>query len=186
MKLIDLINKLNGDELVFIGSKSAFFFIGYPKDFIAEEEKLNKEWFETYTNGITRTEKYIEKHLAEEPHEGDMERVKNFKTGKVELKPIDYNVLYKKWKDKLQTYINTCTAYKRNADTFKNFSQRNVLESYRNIDNNATIINVEGYEVARFWFYPEYVHFRNSGKIMDFISLEKVEEDDAEDYEEND
>ena len=42
MKLVDRVKQLNKDELIYIGSKSAYFFIGYPDEFLQREKELTQ------------------------------------------------------------------------------------------------------------------------------------------------
>lgn len=158
MKLIDRIRELNKDELVYIGSKSAYFFIGYPDDFLKNEKKLTREWFNKFSDAYSRAERAIELHNMNKPEVGKdkVNKVQNLRTRQIEEVVIPYETLLKNWETRDKALQQTLKSASKAMDRFKSFPERNIIEEYHRIDpNDGTVLIVKGYEVGNFWFYKD-------------------------------
>lgn len=184
--LREKIAKLNKDEVVCIGSRSAFFFIGYPSDFEAQVDELNESWQKNFKKTAERSKQAIQTHIKQKPKKSEV--VKKKITDIYLHKTVDVEVSYdernKEWRDKFE---NLKTNYEHALDVlaaWTPFYDRPVLRTYRNMDDGGTIIIVSGYEVARFWFKHEYDDFKkNKSKAFSYSVEEEPEEEDIEEDE---
>ena len=102
MKLIDEVKKLNQDELVYIGAKSAFIFVGTPKEFLKYHEELTMIWYKKLQQYKRNAENNIKNHEKVKPEEGKSvtQRIQNIRTRKIEDVIIPYETLIKQWNKK--------------------------------------------------------------------------------------
>lgn len=184
MKLADKVKVLNPNELVYIGSNSAFFFIGKPQEFLAEVENLNDEWTDKFLKSLKNAENALKLHITQKPKE-DAEPVVNkvWVDGCSVMKTLEYGDQFEKWERKKAHLKSTIDSRMEILDNFTDFSTREVIRCYRNMDNTATIVIVDGDETARFWFYEEYLRYKNGEKIT--IDSELSDEDDDLEYDED-
>lgn len=185
MKLFEQLKLLNQEEDVFISSKSAFFFIGTPDEFEKMAPELDMQWYKTYFERITGAETKRNNHLKLKPSENMKPVVKKFyENGESVEKILDYTYFLESWQSKLSDCEKQIEHAKDLFYKFKPFRNREVIEVYRNIDNNATIVHVEGEETARFWFKSEWERFRKTGKVVidddDFIETDSDDEEYAD------
>lgn len=180
MKLKTKIKTLNPKELIYIGSKSSYFFIGYPDDFETEIVELNVKHLNTFLTTLKNTENRYSTLLQNKPDKNQHATIKVWENGKSIDKEVDYDYLIKKWYDNIRQLKETIAKYKKLVTTFKDFRERDVLECYRNIDNTGTIIIVSGQECGRFWTYDEVLKVKNGGKIIIDDEYDEGGEDDYE------
>ena len=191
MTLFEQLDALNPNEDVFIGSKSAFFFIGKPEEFENAVYDLDKQWYANFKTRIKSAQNKIASHKATKPKEDMKPVVKKMwdadagKNAEVELK---YEYFYTLWHKKLEEYQRQVAHAKEMFVRFKPFSGREVKEVYRNIADDATIVIVEGDEAARFWFKSEYERFKLTGKVFDDSDIEEYDKEfeDEDESENND
>ena len=165
MKLSNKLKELDENELVYIGARSAFVFIGYPQEFILKEKELNKKWkryFEKAKNLATIT---YANCLSSPPDKETKITRREFDLNL--RRPVDrivpYEVLEKEWKEKCNALkVSKETATKR-FEKFKSFKDRDVIECYRSIDGTATKIIIRGYESAPYWLHKEYLNADKKG-----------------------
>lgn len=182
MKLFEQLQILNQEEDVFISSKSAFFFIGTPIEFESMSPELDMQWYKTFYDRITNAENKCNNHFKNKPSE-NMKPVtkKVYEDGRQVERTLDYDYFIKLWESKYSEYEKQVEHAKELFYQFKSFRNREVLEVYRNIDNNATIIIVEGSESARFWFKSEWQRFKDTGKLSAFDDYADDDEEDEND-----
>lgn len=178
MKLKTKIKDLDKKELVYIGSKSGFIFIGYPEDFEKEVDELNTKHLKNFKTTLYNVGSRYNTLYNNKPNEGKHEIIKVWSNGRCVEKEVDYAFLIKRWKDKLNQLEETKSRYEEMVDTFRDFRERDVLDCYRNIDNNGTILIVSGNECGRFWFYSDVLKSKKGIKIES-----DIEEDEEYDYE---
>jgi len=159
MRLIDKVEKLNEEELIYIGSKSAFFFIGYPKDFIALNDKLNDSWKARFKHSVEVADKKTDWVYRGKPKEGTTEQRKahNFETGKPFIREVTYEELLGEWEERFKAQSKYAEEARQKFDTFKQFEEREIVDCYRTLDNKGTILIVTGEEASNFWFYSEWL-----------------------------
>lgn len=183
MKLKEQIAKLNPEELVYIGSRSAFFFIGTPKEFMLECDKLSNMWLKSFNTTLSRSKTAIANFEKSVPDASAI--VKKKMTDTQLHRTIEVEVSYaerlKYWADKLITLRENMAHVQEIVDTFTPFTERDVKEIYKNIDRDASIIIVDGYETARFWFKHEYDEFKQrSKKSVSYADLIEEEEEESD------
>lgn len=180
MRLKSALNELNNDELVYIGSKSAFFYIGHPQEFIEESDNISVLWLKKYEKSKNNAYKALITHEAQKPPVGvdGFKQIYNVSKRRKENVPVSYETLLDQWnkrhKSLQNTYASTCTALEK----FKPFMERVVKEQYRRIDNTGTVIILRGNESGAFWTYNEYLKKHN-------MSLEELEEEERKEEEED-
>ena len=180
MRLKSALKELNQDELVYIGSKSAFFFVGYPQDFINKADDISALWLKKYEKAKNNAYKALITHEEQKPPVGvdGFKQIYNVSKRRKENIPVSYEVLLDQWNKKhksLQTtYETTCVSLEK----FKPFIERTVKEEYRRIDNTGTVIIIRGNEAGAFWTYNEYLKKQN-------MSLEELEEEERKEEEED-
>ena len=164
MQLKEVLKKLDGEHTnVKIGSKINYIYCGKVKDFSIlfkneeiKEEKRIKTMLETYESNVAyltrmlEDEKYNKKVIErmEISEELSAEQKKGIIKGKTE-KIQKYNKDLQNNKARLAEYIQLkkdfCAIY-----------DREVLEIYPSITENATIIIIKGGEQGRYWNSKEY------------------------------
>lgn len=157
MKLINRVQELNKDELVYIGSKSAYFFIGYPKDFIENESELSKQWLQRFTNSYAKVLEKFDTHQDMKPKIGKsaIQKIVNIKTHKTEEVEIPYDKLNDVWTKKNNDLMKSIQSLQKTISKFVPIGDRNVKEEYRRMDNTGTVLIVSGKEVGSMWFYSD-------------------------------
>ena len=158
MKLINKLKTLEQDEIVSIGSRSAFFFIGYPNEFIENEDKFNTYWNNLFKRGMESAITAYENCIAAppDPNKEVTRREIDPKTRHMADMVIPYDVLYKEWQNKCDVLKTSKETAIKKFDKFKPFNMRDVKESYKSIDGKANVVIIRGYEVAPYWFKHEY------------------------------
>ena len=165
MQLKTKLLQLNQNEPVSIGAQSGFFFIGYPKEFLEQEEEINKQWQTFFAQCLNSATAAYENCLAAppEPNKEVKRRQVDFAINRMTDAVIPYEVLYKEWEEKCAALqVSKFKALKR-YDKFKPFGKRDVKECYRNLDNNANIVIIRGYESGRYWTKQEYDRDKQKG-----------------------
>lgn len=152
------LEQLNNDELIYIGSKSAFFFIGTVKEFKERYYSIQMQWKNKFQAAVQSAENKVNAHMEKKPIEGldKVDHVRNYFTGKLETIVTPYEKLKKDWD---VHYINLNRSYetsKKNLEKFKPFMKRTVIESYHRIDpQDGTVIIIKGREVGNYWFLSD-------------------------------
>ncbi len=158
MTLEKKLGQLNNDELIYIGSKSAFFFIGSVDEFRDRHYSVQMEWKKKLQANLESANNKIEIHMKKKPEEGkdEVKEFKNFLTGKMEEVRTSYEELYKDWEAHLNNLIKYREACKNHLAKFKPFMKRQVKESYHRIDpDDGTVIIIRGGEVGNYWFLSD-------------------------------
>ena len=158
MTLRQKLEQLNNDELIYIGSKSAFFFIGTVSEFKEKCNELQAAWENKFQANFDSSERRIKLHLEKKPKEGtEVKKVfKNFATGKHEGTSVPYEQLLAQW----QRHLDGLEKYRvlsiKQLERFKPFMGRKVIESYHRIDpDDGVCIIIKGFEVGSYWFYED-------------------------------
>ena len=167
MKLKRKLEELSPDEIVCIGSRSAFFFIGYPKEFIENEEKFNERWRKTFEKNLESAKTSYESCLKNPPSPDSevKRRERDEKLNRMVDMVVPYEVLLKEWESKLNQLQESIATAQKKLDKFTPFLTRDVKESYRKIDNDGTVIIIRGYEVAPYWFKKEFDLSKRKGFV---------------------
>ena len=158
MRLLEQVKQLNKDELVCIGSKSAFFFIGYPNEFIEQEERLSEEWKRKLQGYHKASIRSVELHMNDKPNPDKfiIKKMQDIYTGRLFDKKIGYEELFKEWDKKHKSLQKTVEYNKRACDGFKRFADRKVLEVYKSCNDRDNIILCSGQESGNYWLHKEY------------------------------
>lgn len=178
MNLIEQIKILNNDEDVYIGSKSAFFFIGKPEEFIRDIDSLDKQLYDMAVRRVSSSKARITTHKNSKPKKDKKEVRRVWVDCKRVVKVLEYEDLLKLWENRLKILENTLKNNIKLVENYKHLNKRKVKDVYRNIDNNANIVIVEGEEASRFWFKSEWERYKNGEKL--FIYEDDEEEEDEE------
>ncbi len=183
MKLFEKLKTLNPEEDVYIGSKSAFFYIGKPDGFNKTVSELDLHWYKTFSNRIKSAQVKLDNYKATKPSPNmtpitrkvwDTELGKNVET---ELK---YEHFLAIWEKRVKEYENQVEHAMEVFSKFKPFNAREVKQSYRNIDDTANIVIVEGEESSRFWFKSEYETYCKTGKLYEDEEDFELDEDEED------
>ena len=156
MTLKDKLDSLDANKDVYIGSKSAYFFMGTPTEFYEALPELNKKWKEHFKRTVTSTESKLKQHNKVKPKPDTSEVKRVWEDGRSVVRRLEYPALMKRWETKLEGIKTNLSWHKKVLSEFTNFEDRKVKRVYRNMDNTATIIIINGYESARFWFKSEW------------------------------
>ena len=164
MKLLERVQQLNKNELVCIGSKSAFFFIGYPDDFLKQEEYLSNIWEKKLQSYLKVSIKNVEHHLKDKPNPDSVSfrKMQDIYTGKLYNKQIDYEELLADWDKKHKSLEKTVAYNQKSCDKFKRFAERKVLEEYKSCNGRDNIIICSGNESGTYWLYKEYKKYKGN------------------------
>jgi len=171
MKLMDAVKQLNNDELIYIGSKSAFVFIGTPEEFINTHEELSMKWYERLLRYQKNAENAIANHEKSKPKDGESvtKKIQNIRTRKIEDVVISYDTLIKQWDKKRLSLIKTYSTSSKMVEKFVPFDKRTVKEKYPRISNPlSTVFIVTGNEAGNCWTKQEY----DKRKLTDNIDEE--------------
>lgn len=118
-------------ETLFIGSASAFFFIGDFEEYEKEIDQISeryKEVFDTSLKSAEREWKYFRYYM---PKDHPQYEIKHAAYLKAKLK-------------------------KQYFDEHPNLREREVVKMYPSILDPGTIIIIEGYEAGKYWLKSEY------------------------------
>ena len=183
MILIDKLKELNPNEIVFIGSNSAFFFIGTPSEFEEQRIRLNSEWEDKFSRSLKNAENALALHKSTKPAKNEPSTTKKVwnidgNIGATRV-AVDYDEKLKNWETKLETLERSVTTRCAVLYNFTDFGEREVVDCYRNMNNDANIIIVKGEETARFWFREEYLRYINGEEVV-IDSDSEGEEDEVE------
>lgn len=181
MTLSEKLNSLSPDELVFIGSRSAFFFIGTPTDFMKLVPEFNTNWYANFKRTLERSKVAFEKHRTTIPAENTVEykKVTDHQLHRTISVPMSYQEILNLWTEKLVKLKESVEHSQKIIDSWKPFQDRKVVACYPNIERNATIIVVEGWEVARFWFKHEFDEaMSKKTHVFDYSEPEGEDEDE--------
>ena len=148
---------MNNDELVYIGSRSAFFFIGYPDEFINRVDGINQEIFNDLSRKHRNATNAIKNHEDTKPEEGQDKVVRNVNTftKKVEEQVIPYSILISAWKKRKDHLEKNLSVLNKAVEKYVPIKDRKVKETYRRIPDAkksqeiGTIVIVQGYEIGR-------------------------------------
>ena len=177
MNLIELLNSLDDEKDVYIGSKSAYFFMDKPSVFIEEIKEYDYTWqgkfYQTWKSSIGR----LEAHKQMKPIEGETQVKSVWENGNKVEKTFEYTELIDAWTKRLDALETNAKMWKKQLDEFKPFEEREVKEAYLNINKTAIIIIIEGYESGKFWLKSEWNRFKNGETvIIDTDGEEEVDE----------
>ena len=164
MKLLERVKQLNKNELVCIGSKSAFFFIGYPDEFIKQEQYLTEVWQKKLDCYLKVSMRAVENHEKEKPDQNKVvyQKKQDIFTGKIYNKQIDYDKLLKDWQKRHESLKKTVKFNQKACSSFKPFADRKVLEEYRSCHNKDNIIICSGQESGNYWLHSEYKKYKGT------------------------
>lgn len=175
MRLKSALEKLNNDELVYIGSKSAFFFVGHPQEFLEQAEEISNLWYEKLLHSEHNAQRNLENHSFIKPKEGKdgIKNIYNVSKRKHENVVIPYADLIREWNRKHKALQNSLDNLHTAIENFKPFLDRVVKEETRRIDESGTIIIIRGQEVGQCWTHKDYL---TKGKQITIDSSEDEEE----------
>ena len=184
MILSDVLKTLNPNEDVHISSKSAFFYMDKPDKFYQWTDRLNKQFRSNYEQRITGAEQRLENHKSLEPAKNRHIIKRVWENGQVFEKEVIYDELLDAWKKSIKRYELNLETAKKLYNEYTPIETREVIEVYRNIDNNATIIKIVGNENGRFWLKSEWERYLKTGKVFQNESEEKEYSEEDGDGEE--
>ncbi len=167
------------DDTLYIGSKSAFFFIGTNKEFEKEVKELSKYWKEKHKDTLANSKYVLQLHMKNKPKPGDKQykKLTDFTHGGTYTKVIEYEELLKIWEAKKLALEKTIERNKNILKTFTSFDKRELLHCYRRIDGDGLVLVVEGYEIAKFWFKSEWDRYKRGDKVIIIGEGEAYEEE---------
>lgn len=175
MRLRSALKELNNDELVYIGSKSAFFFVGHPQEFLEQADEISNAWHMKFLHFEQNAQKALENHQFIKPRNGKnaIRKIYNVSTRKNEDIVVSYKDLMKEWERRYKSLQKTYDNVKHTVENFKPFLDRTVKDQYRRIDESGTIIIIRGQEVGQCWTHKDYL---TKGKQITIDSSEDEEE----------
>lgn len=175
MRLKSALEKLNNDELVYIGSKSAFFFVGHPQEFIEQAEEISNLWYSKFLQSEHNAQRNLENHSFVKPKEGKdiTKNIYNVSKRKHEDIVIPYKDRIREWNRKHKALQRSLDNLHTSIENFKPFLDRVVKEEYRRIDEKGTIIIIRGQEVGQCWTHNDYL---TKGKQITIETEEESEE----------
>ena len=179
MKLKDKLTTLNPKEDVYIGSKSAYFFIGTPEEFTKTQAELYIHWHRVYEDRLRNAKAKLELHKTLKPKPSKEPVTKLvWEHGESVRKELTYDEVLKSWEKKHTEIEKQIEHAQELLDGYKYFGSREIRHIYRNLHNDATIIIVEGEESARFWFKSEWERYQKTGKLYDNEDVEDTADDE--------
>ncbi len=180
MKLLDWL-KNNSDEFIYVGSQSAFFFIGPAEELLSTykviSERLYEEGVRTYERNCSEL-KRVQNNLRDIPAviENLQAELTDFR-GSDELKEIKQEELDKdikileNAKFRIQTLPELCEKGKNYIENFTDVSEREIIDCYDRVDVPplGKIVKIEGSELGRYWFYSEYTGVSMTDEDIDEV-----------------
>lgn len=148
MKVIDYINQAPGNELIYIGAASSYFFIGTKTDFFEYKRAINDD--------MLRIAQHSLKCFIQERR-----RIQNGglviargtpASNEAWVAACDYT--YRR----LQLLDLNIPKMKEYISNYKPIEEREILDTYKRFtEGNGTVLIVEGDEVGQLWFYHEFI-----------------------------
>ena len=149
IKLAELVTKLlneHPEDDIYLGSKSAFFFIGTPAELLLNLQDLNDQYFNYFKVGLEKSDKKILELLNTCP---DSDIVK--KKGKLEVR-ITYHAAYRQWKGELAEALKKSCHFDDCIGRFEPMASRKVRDfRFRQNKDEGRIIVVTGDETGNYW-----------------------------------
>lgn len=139
-KLDAFIKSMPDDEMLYVGAKTSFIFIGTKDEWEKDKAHLNELHHDKIENCLS----YSENNLNDNIVRLSKEYYNNEKEGL-------FNVI-----DELTYYlkvIRKCTSYLKD---WKDIPERTVLDSYPRIQKDGTVIVFDGEETGSYWYKSEY------------------------------
>ena len=165
MKLKQYINNNFSDrDILYIGSMSAYFFIGTKEQFYEDCEMLNKQWQGNFVKCVADNERKLKMVLDNRLDlKAYTEKVRKQEKALYIKKPLTDKEIkdnYKKEVEKTNNAITNLKATikrsKAKLKTFKPFTEREVQRCFvKDVETGYAII-VSGFECASYWFEHEY------------------------------
>jgi len=156
-KLTELV-KAGNNKIVSIGSQSGFFFIGYPQEFLEQEEEYNKRWELAFKQSVAAaTTAY--NNCVKSPPDPDREikrKERDPKTNRMTDMVVPIEILEKEWKQKCDNLEIAMQRANMKVNKFKPFGKREVKECYPGLNDDKEVIIIKGYEVGRYWMKSEF------------------------------
>lgn len=176
MRLRSALKELNNDELVYIGSKSAFFFVGHPQDFLEQADEISNMWHMKFLHFEQNAQKALENHQFIKPRVGKnvIRKIYNVSTRKNEDIVVPYKDLMKEWDKRYESLQKTYNNIQKTVENFKPFLDRTIKYQYKRIDESGTVIIIRGSEVGQCWTHKDYL---TKGNIITIDSDESESED---------
>ena len=167
MTLKELMEKLKETKYdAYVGSKSAYIFMDKPELFLDMVEELNNFWLDRFQITYARSVIALDNLKNHPPKEGATETREVWQDGLKVKKTFTYEELYKEWEMKVYRFSSNLKNCKKQLDEFVPFETREVEKYYYNIDRDALIVIIPGYESGRFWLKTEWERYRNGDKII--------------------
>lgn len=141
-KLINVLEKIEPDEIVYIGASSGFFFIGTAQDAINSIDDISLNFLSKM-----KDRRYIHFNKLDETIENIPVKKRHSPKWVKEARKYARNI-----EDK----CNLIDAIEKDIKTFKMISDRRVIEIFSRIQNDGMCIIVEGTENGAFWSIEEY------------------------------
>ena len=169
MILKEQLKVLDKNELIYISSKSAYFFIGTIDEFFECSKKLDDVWQDRFEKVYNSQKRKLELLQERKPKQGKevQKKVYDCESGKSRMEKVSYESQIKFWTEEVENQtIVLNEAYKR-FTTYEPFLNRKVIEVYRNIANDSNIIRVTGYESGGFWLLSEALKIKHNKNWYD-------------------
>lgn len=155
MTLQQALKQFNSEEILYIGSKSAFFFIGTMNQLNEEIHSLNNEWEQYYKDSLTANQKQLNYSLTNPPKPNTVIKKKVWIDGRHIEKEYSYEEQVQMYNEKIKSEKASVNTSEKYLKAWKPFENREVLHVYRTINKDGLIINVKGYESGDFWMRTE-------------------------------
>ncbi len=144
MLLKEYVKTLKPEENISIGVCSGFLFIGKPYEFMLDSKSLNNEWKDKLKRSAKRYDYIISSMKKDAPVRENYEDDASF------------NKVITSWMESFSAQEESQRIANEIYDNFTPFEEREIKEVYRNLDDNGTIILLNGTEGGGFWFVEEY------------------------------
>lgn len=148
IKLAELVTMLlneHPEDDIYLGSKSAFFFIGTPAELLLNLQDLNDRYFKYFSEGYDRYENKIIELLNNCP-DGDITK----KKGKLEV-TITYKDAYRAWKAELAEALKKSCHFEDCLSRFEPLASRKVRDfRFRQNKKEGRIIVITGDETGNY------------------------------------
>lgn len=148
--------KNNPDKTFFIGSKSAYFFIGNLETFENDFQGINEKYITIFQTSIRDAENLLKRLEKEGEPTGDVIK-ESFFNGKPKIRKIPYEQAVKDYYaliERKKDLINKYTDYLKN---YIPIEDREIIETYsKTCLGDGEGILIDGLEEGRFWLKEEY------------------------------
>lgn len=174
MTLQQALRQFNSEEVLYIGSKSAYFFIGTMNQLNEEIDKLNLEWEKYYKDSLESYKHRVDFLLAHPPKPNTIIKKKVWIDGRHIEQEYNYEEQLKMYNERLKSDKSSIKTAEIYLKAWKPFEEREVSHVYRTLNKDGLIIIVKGYECGDYWMYSEAERKRKGLKPI--LGEEKINE----------